>query len=655
MNQGEDLQAMRKLPELSRWISMGTLFLHFYFYCYSAFREWGLTAELSDHLLDMVVRTGIFTDLYISKLVVLGFLCLSLLGKRGRKDGRIGVARGWIFVASGLVSYYGSSFLLSSDSDPLTAASLYMGMTFFGYLLVLTGGVHLSRVIASSLRKEFFNDDAGGFQQEEHLIETEFSLNFQSSYLWNGKRRKGQINCINGRRSVLILGNPGSGKSWYFIEPAIRKLIGKQFSLFVYDVKYPVLTSFVYTHFLEYRDRYPVSTAFYSINFTDLSRSHRCNLIEPSTLEYLSDAIGASRTILLSMNKTWVNRQGEFFVESPVNFVAALIWYLKKYKGGLYCTLPHVIELAQVQYDHLFTLMVCEPEIQSLINPFVLAFKNKNLELLDSQVASAKIPLGRLTSPDLYYILTGNDFTLDINNPLAPKIFCLGGDPPRQEALAPILSLYIDRLNKLINQRGKYKCGVVCDEFATVRAASVLTTIATARSNDIIPILALQDLSQLRTQYSREEADLILNIAGNLICGQVGGETARWVSERFPPVTQYKTSVSVNSSDTSISKSEQTTGAVSPSTIANLSSGEFVGIVSDEPDNRLSLKAFHATIEKDPSDEKERRLPPIVRDVTEADVQEAFLKVKREIRELEHLEMQRILGDPRLVGMVVKK
>jgi hypothetical protein len=610
---------------------------------------------LTDHVLDTIAQTGIFDEMYLSKMIALVFLCLSLLAGRGRKDGSVRIFVGWIYILVGLLIYFGDPVLLSLPIELMTASSLYMGATFIGYLLVLSGGVYLSRVVAWSLRKSFFSDHVGGFEQEERLIETEFSINLPASYFWNGKRRGSYINCINGRRSLLVLGNPGCGKSWLIIEPAIRQLISNGFALFVFDFKYPVLSSFAYAHFVAYRHLYPASAAFHCINFADLSRSHRCNVIESSSMVYLSDAIGASRTILLSMNKTWVNRQGEFFVESPVNFLAALIWYMKKYKNGVYCTLAHVIEFSQLPYDHLFSLLVCEPEIQTLINPFVIAFKNKNMELLDSQVASAKIPLGRLASPELYYILTGNDFSLKINDPLAPQVFCLGGDPTRQEALAPLLSLYIDRMNKLINQQARYKCALVCDEFATVRAASVLTTIATARSNNIIPILAVQDLNQLRTQYSREEADLLLNIAGNLISGQLGGETARWISERFPPVVQYKTAVSMNSSDTSISKSEQMVGSVSPSLIATLSSGEFVGIVADDPDKRLLLKAFHARIEREESRFEEREMLPVVREVTQADVQEAFLKVKRDIKELDASETRRIVDDPTLVGLVVKK
>jgi type IV secretory pathway TraG/TraD family ATPase VirD4 len=383
-------------------------------------------------------------------------------------------------------------------------------------------------------------------------------------------------------------------------------------------------------------------------------------MIAPATMVWMSDAIGASRTILLSMNKTWVNRQGEFFVESPINFLAALIWWLRKHRDGIFCTLPHAIELAQIGYDKLFTILSVDPEIQNLINAFKQAYLNNSMELVDSQVSSAKIPLSRLSSPDLYYILTGNDCTLDINDPAAPKIICLGGDPPRQEALAPVLSLYIDRINKLVNRPGRHCCALVCDEFATIRASSVLTTIATARSNNIIPILAVQDLSQLRTQYSREEADLILNITGNLICGQVGGETARWVSERFPGTMQYKTTVSVNRSDTSISKSEQMGSAISPATIATLSSGQFVGITADDPDKELTLKAFHARIIRDPKvlinkDQPGWKTLPVIRPVTIAEVEENFRRVKREVLKLVDAEVKRIMSDPDLVKMVVKR
>lgn len=648
MNTGEDIQGMRKMLDMTRWISIMLLLLHFYYSCYAAFREWGWTAPISDHILINIGKTGLFKNPEIAKWIAGAFLAISLLGVRGRKEEKFTYRGGLFLILLGLLLYSGSRLVLTLNAGPSTIGGLYMGMTLTGYLLVMMGGIRLSRVIRYSLRKDFFKKNNDGFEQEERLIETAFALNLPARYQWQGKTRNSYINLINPRRGILIMGSPGSGKSWFIIEPMIGQLIEKGFALFVYDFKYPALTGLVYEQFQQHRDKYPSSTQFYCINFTDLSRSHRCNLIHPLTMNYLADAIGVSRTILLSMNKTWVSHQGDFFVESPVNFLAAVIWYLRKYKNGIYCTLPHAIELAQAPYNKLFTLLNAEPEIQTLMGPFIEAYRNKTMEMLDSQVSSAKIPLGRLASPDLYYVLTGNDLSLDINDPAAPKLLCLGGDPPRQEALAPVLSLYIDRLNKLVNQAGRRPCALVCDEFATVRAYSIQNTIATARSNNIITVLAIQDLSQLRTQYSRDEADQIMNITGNLLCGQVGGETARWVSERFPPTLQYKKSVSVNSYDVSISRSEQTSNAVSPSTIATLSSGEFVGIVADDPDQELELKAFHARIGKDEEGigKKGWKGLPVVLAVDAVMVEENFQRIKRQVEELITTEMQGIAGDP---------
>jgi hypothetical protein len=536
------------------------------------------------------------------------FLFLSTWGSPVRKDPEIAIKKSVRTLIAGLVIYWISiPIVLNHEHIGPRRLFLYTLLTALGLALSLVGFIRFSyRFRLPWSGDDPFGRSRAGFPQEQALIRTGYSLHLQGLYTRLGKTANSWINLINPRRGILIMGSPGSGKSWFIIEPLIRQIIEKRFALFIYDFKYDTLTRLAWVHFLANQHRYPHAARFYSINFTDLSRSHRCNVLDPSTLNYLSDALGASRTILLSMNKTWVNRQGDFFVESPVNFLAALIWFLRKYKDGRYCTLPHVIELSRVPYEDLFPLLEAEPEIATLIDPFIQAYKNKTMEMLDGQVASAKIPLGRLASPDLYYLLTGNDFTLDINNPAAPKIFCLGGDPSRAEALAPVISLYIDRLTRICNRPGQYPCALVCDEFATVRAYSMSGTVATGRSNNIIPILAIQDITQLRTQYSHPEADTLLNISGNLLCGQVAGETARWVSERFPRILQDRSSVSVNSTDTSISTSQQWEPSVTPATISSLSSGEFLGITTDEPGKELQLKTFHARIIRN-----ERPLPRI--------------------------------------------
>jgi len=559
-----------------------------------------------------------------------------------------------IFLATGAILFFGSAYLLPVGTDKTVAIS-YMIITVIGYLSLDGGATRLIRARKYVFHQNKFRKDTAGFIQEERLITTEYSLNFPATYQLNGRIRKSYINIINPRRGVLIMGSPGSGKSWFIIEPAIDRLLQQGRALFVYDHKFPALTDFTYSHWLLYSNQYPASTRFYCVNFSDLSRSNRCNLIDPATLHYNRDASGISQAILFSMNKSWINKQGDFFQESSIAFLASLIWFLKGYKGGMYCTLPHVIELSKTRYEELFTILYAEPSTSGMIGTFVESYMNKTMEMVDGQITSARIPLTKLDSPDFYYVLSGNDPCLDINHQEAPAVVCLGGDPVRCEALAPILSLFVDRLNRLVNQPDRYPTALIMDEFATVRATSVQTTIATGRSNNIIPILALQDLSQLTQLYSHAEAMQIMNTSGNLICGQVAGETADWVSKRFHTSVHLRTTISVNSNDVSTSKTEQPTEEISSATLANLSSGEFVGIVADDPDTKLELKGFHASFTRNTAGNASPAHIPVIADVTAATIAENYQRIRKEVTALVKEELKRIVSDPVFKQFIVKR
>lgn len=200
---------------------------------------------------------------------------------------------------------------------------------------------------------------------------------------------------------------------------------------------------------------------FFVINFDDLSRSNRCIPLKPSAMHDITDAVESARTILMGLNREWIKRHGDFFVESPINFVTAIIWYLKKYKGGEFCTLPHVIELMQLEYDQLFTILHTEKEIDVLINPFVNAYLHDAVEQLEGQIAVAKITMARISSRQLYYVLSGNEFSLDINNPADPKIFCIGSKPQKIQIYGAIISLFTNRLFKTVNQKNKLRTSIV--------------------------------------------------------------------------------------------------------------------------------------------------------------------------------------------------
>lgn len=652
MNNHDTIRQVRPMLDMMLAASVVLLLLDSYFYYYGSFRQWGLTAEISDRLLLNIYKTGLFDHRLAEKGLSLLLLLLSLMGGFGRKSMHATYASCWWLMGVGGLLYFGSTLI------PI--AGVYMALTFIGYILTLIGISRLTRILPSPFRKsDPFGEQQAGFPQEHRRVGSAFGVNLPARYTYKMRERSSWINIVNARRGILVLGSPGSGKTRFIIEPLLRQLMEKGMAIFLFDLKYDSLSRQAYNLFLKHRDHYPLGTRFYSINFTDLNRSHRCNLLEPATMEWLSDAVGASQTILLSMNKVWARQQGEFFVESAVNFLAALIWFLRKYEGGRFCTLPHVIELAQVEYHKLFSVLSTEPEVRVLATPFIETYKNGTLKMLDGQVAGARIPLGRLSSPDVYYILTGNDFTLDINDPLAPKLFCLGGDVSRQEALAPIISLYIDRLNHLVNRPGKYPCALVCDEFATLRAYSMAETIATARAHNIVPVLAMQDVNQLYTRYSRQEADAILNIAGNVLCGQASGETARWMSERFPKVQKEKTSVSMNSSDTSINHALQWEPMVTPATIANLSSGEFVGVVADDPDVPVELKAFHAKMQREDVDGLGNEPLPVVFSPAGEDlsavIRRAFEGVKLDISRMMDVVMGKMTVDDDLRTLIVEK
>lgn len=599
--------------------------LHLYWFCYPLFSHWGMVSKWSDLVLAAIVRSGFLDGPEKTRICALLCVTVGVLALPSRREPNVRKGLSWTCLLLSLALYLwpvdyrevGFSYIIGMLGG-MTGTLYYLGQLTRCLALPWSGNDPLGR------RRT-------GFPQDGKKRGAAAGLSLRGNYVYKGQRYDSWVNLVNPRRGILVLGTPGAGKTRYIIEPLIRQLMERGTALFVFDYKYDALTRVVLSLFQANRFRYPNGTTFHCINFSDLSTTARCNVLAPESLEYVSDAVGASRTVLLSLNKTWVDRQGDFWVESSVNLIAALIWYLRRYKNGVYCTLPHVIELSKQPYETLFQVLGTELAVSALIDPFIEAYNNKSKEMLDGQMASARIPLARLASPDLYYILTGNDVSLEINKRDAPSILCLGGDPRRKEALAPILSLYIDRLTRLCNRPGQYPCALVCDEFASVRAYSLLDTMATGRAHDIVTLLAVQDISQLRTRYSRSEADEIVNLSGNLICGQVGGETARMMSERFPRVLRDRSSFSVNSNDTTTSMHQDWEEAVIPATVANLSSGEFLGVLADEPTVQLENKAFHAHFIRDAADDLLGVSVPVVRVVTAGAVQEVFERVRADI------------------------
>jgi hypothetical protein len=656
MQTGENIHALRKIADFTRLLSLVILTVHFYIFCYSAFKGWQLTAELTDSLLQKISPLPIFRTELLSKSAALILLAVSLIAAKGKKDEKIRSKTIFTYLTSGILLYCISHFFLRLQTTPETIALLYIGATSVGYLLILAGGNLVSRLLQVNLSGDTFNRDNETFPQEERLLENQYSINLPTKYWLKGKQRNGWLNIINPFRSTLLSGSAGAGKTYFYIRHVIDQHLKKGFSMLLYDFKYSDLTTLAYNKLLQHAKNYKISPSFFVINFDEIM--HRCNPLEPQGMTDITDATESARTIMLGLNREWLKKQGDFFVESAISFVTALIWFLKKYENGRYCTLPHTIELMMVDYKRLFAVLVQQQEIEALLNPFISAWEKEEWGQLEGQIGSAKISMARLVSPKLYYVLSGNDFTLDINNPDEPKIVCLGNNPQKLQTYGAVLSLYVSRILKLVNQKDKLKCSLIFDEYPTL-VADLVPTITTARSNLVSCTIGIQSVEQLKKEYGAEQANIIAGISGNIISGQVSGDGAEKLSKTFGKIVQDRQSLSINSSDTSLSKSTQMDSAIPASKIASLSSGQFVGMVADNPDQKIELKMFHAEIINDHQaialEEKTYVDLPQIRKVTEEDLQENYVRIKEDIQDLLRRELATLEEPPEVLNVKEQK
>lgn len=462
----------------------------------------------------------------------------------------------------------------------------------------------------------------------------------------------------------MVLGTPGSGKSYAVINNFIKQQIEKGFAMYIYDFKFDDLSIIAYNHLRTHLHCYKTPPRFYVINFDDPRRSHRCNPINPAFMTDISDAYESAYVIMLNLNKTWIQKQGDFFVESPIILLAAIIWYLRLYQDGRYCTFPHAIELLNKRYADLFVILTSIPALENYLSPFMDAWRSGAQDQLQGQIASAKIPLSRMISPQLYWVMSGDDFTLDINNPQQPKVLCIGNNPDRQNIYSAALGLYNSRIVRLINQKGKLKSGVIIDELPTIYFRGLDNLIATARSNKVAVCLGFQDYSQLTRDYGDKESKVIQNTVGNVFAGQVVGETAKMLSERFGKILQRRESLSISPEQKSTSINTQLDSLIPEAKIANLSQGMFVGSVADNFSQKIEQKIFHAQIVVDMAAvtrETDAYVPiPTITDFSDASgrdrmqeaIEQNYERIRQEVAGIIADELERISQDPKLRHLI---
>ena len=650
--------------DFMRGISVIFLLVNCYWFCYEAFQEWHFTLGIINKILMNFQRTtNLFSSILWSKLFCVVFLALSCLGTKGVKEEKITWPKIWTVLFSGFVFFFLNWWLLALPIGKIGAATLYIFTLSVGYICLLMGGVWMSRLLKNNLMDDVFNTENESFMQETRLMENEYSVNLPTRFYYKKKWNNGWINVVNPFRASMVLGTPGSGKSYAIVNNYIKQQIEKGFAMYIYDYKFPDLSEIAYNHLLQHLDAYKVKPQFYVINFDDPRKSHRCNPINPAFMTDISDAYESAYTIMLNLNRSWIQKQGDFFVESPIILLAAIIWFLKIYENGKYCTFPHAIEFLNRPYAQIFPILTSYDELANYLSPFMDAWEGGAQDQLQGQIASAKIPLSRMISPALYWVMTGDDFSLDINNPNEPKVLVVGNNPDRQNIYSAALGLYNSRIVKLINKKKQLKSSVIIDELPTIYFRGLDNLIATARSNKVAVCLGFQDFSQLTRDYGDKESKVIQNTVGNVFSGQVVGETAKTLSERFGKVLQQRQSMTINRNDKSTSISTQMDSLIPASKISNLTQGMFVGAVSDNFDERIDQKIFHAEIVVDSakiSAEMKAYQPiPIIADFTNEDgfdnlketIEANYKRVKQEIISLVESEKERIKADPALAHL----
>ena len=667
MAQEDDLRALGKIMDFLRAVSIILAIMNVYWYCYEAMRMWGVTIGVVDRILINFNRTGgLFHSILYTKLFSLLLLALSCLGTKGVKAEKMSWNRIFTVLAVGFCLFFLNWWILLLPISHLGNATLYIFTMTAGYICLLMGGLWMSRLLKHNLMEDVFNNENESFMQETKLMENEYSVNLPTRFYYKKKWQRGWINVVNPFRATIVLGTPGSGKSFAVVNNYIKQQIEKGYSMYIYDFKFSDLSTIAYNHMMNHQNGYKVKPQFYVINFDDPRRSHRCNPIHPDFMSDISDAYESAYTIMLNLNKTWVQKQGDFFVESPIILFAAIIWYLRIYKDGKYCTFPHAIELLNRRYEDVFPILTSYPELENYLSPFMDAWQGGAMEQLAGQIASAKIPLSRMISPQLYWVMSASEFTLDINNPEEPKILCVGNNPDRQNIYGAALGLYNSRIVKLINKKGQLKSSVIIDELPTIYFKGLDNLIATARSNKVAVCLGFQDFSQLVRDYGDKEAKVVINTVGNIFSGQVVGETAKTLSERFGKVLQKRQSISINRQDVSTSINTQMDSLIPPSKISGLTQGMFVGSVSDNFTERIEQKIFHAEIvvdtDKVKREESHYQPIPIINDFKDADgndcmkqaIQDNYNQIKEDVKLIVKDELERIANDENLKHLIQK-
>ena len=343
----------------------------------------------------------------------------------------------------------------------------------------------------------------------------------------------GYINIPNPFRSILVIGGAGAGKTASVVEPIIFQAMRKKFTGFVYDFNYPTLGNVVYSSLLYHENTTPneEKIKFFPVSFTDLGRSCRFNPLDPGLLSSSTQAEEYSWALYCNLDKEAI-KKGGFFPESAAGLLKSVIWFMKKNHPD-HCTLPHVINIIlNADTKTLVNMIVSDVETKGMVKSVKEAAEKEAYDQLAGVVGSLTMQLQKINTPEICWVLTGNDFTLDLNNPSDPKFIVLGSLPEFKSTLNPVIAFISAIALKLMNAQDKLQSIALIDEGPTLFIPNLDSLPATGRSNKLSVVYVAQSFSQMDVMYGKESRRaLVGNLAYQFYGNTSDLETAKQASD----------------------------------------------------------------------------------------------------------------------------
>lgn len=531
----------------------------------------------------------IYQHLLYSKLATLLLICLVSIGTLAKKKQELDPKKHILYpLTLGLILFFGSTFLYGRISglafDFTSWYNLgYMLCSLFGAIMLSVSMDNVSKMIRSGLGKDIWNVEGESFMQPVKAVVTAYSVNIPMQFYYKSKVRTGFINIVNPFRGTILIGTPGSGKSFGIVNPFIRQMIAKEFCCCVYDYKYPDLGKIAYYHYLLAKQQGKcVGFDFHVINLNDVERSRRTNPWRADYLRSLADASEGAEGLVEAMKKG--DKSGgsdQFFTQSAINFLAACIYFFSKYEGGKYSSFPHVLSFLNHSYEDIFNTLFSEPELVSLLSPFKSAYVTKAFPQLEGQIGTLKIFISRLATKETFWVFSGDDFNLKISDKATPAMVVLANDPNTQNINSACYSVVMNRLTKLINSKGNLPSALIIDEIPTLYTYKIENLLAVARSNKVAILMGLQELPQFNQHYGKDTAATITSVVGNVLAGSVRNkETLDWLERLFGKNKQIGESLSIDRNKTSTSLQEKLEPLIPAGKMASLNTGEMVGLIA---------------------------------------------------------------------------